>query len=229
MKSNENEIFEIYKELNIGKSNECIECHKQVCNLSKPVSIWQVGDNYYDSKYKVLFVGKAARGSVGIECNNFLDATEDAYSLYKDRSQWAYWSYTKAIVNELYGLRENDGWEQISFTNMVKCNNSETVDTSTDTLKNNCLHILKAEIKKLAPKNIVFYTHGYDNQIKALFDNIRFSESKSVKIGAKEINIWTFMGLIDGNEIRVIRPGHPERKKKLQFVKYVVDFIKDEV
>lgn len=78
IKENKNEIFKIYDTLCVGRSSECIEWHKQVWNLSKPVSIWQVDDNYYDSKYRLLLVGKAARGEVAKPYPDFMDATEYA-------------------------------------------------------------------------------------------------------------------------------------------------------
>lgn len=169
MNKYEKQIFELYKKLNIGKSGACFECRKQNADLSLPISIQQVGDKYYESPYRVLFVGKTARGATGTKCGNFWDATGTADELYNNVG-WAYWSYTKAIADELY---PKNAWEKIAFTNMVKCNNSNTIDTATDSMKEFCLPIIKEEIKVLLPKNIVFYTNNvYDSQIENLFDKI---------------------------------------------------------
>lgn len=223
MNQYERQVFELYENLNIGKSSACAECKKQNADLTMPVSIWQVGDAYYESSYKVLFVGKAARGTTGTKCGSFLDATETADKLYHSVG-WAYWSYTKAIAEALY---PENAWEKIAFTNMVKCNNSETVDTATSSMKEHCIPILKEEIKLLQPKNIIFYTNSsYDNQIEKLFDKITDSVSQEVAIGKKRMNVWRFKGVIEGCRCRVIRIGHPERMKKMDYVKFVTDFLK---
>lgn len=219
----EKQIFDIYDKINIGKSDTCQKCRSQNTDLSPPVSIWQVGDEYYDSEYKILFVGKVARGTPGEKYGDFMDATKRADELYQNVG-WAYWNYTKAIANSLYG---GNAWERIAFTNMVKCNSSDTVDTTTDSMRNFCLHILKEEIKKLKPKNIVFYTKGYDSQIEKLFDIIINSETKYVPIGKKQMSSWTFEGMLGDDVVRCIRVGHPERMKKEDFVNHVVDYLKN--
>lgn len=218
----EKEIFDIYDKINIGKSENCQKCRSQNNDLSLPVSIWQVGDEYYDSEYKILFVGKVARGTPGEKYGAFMDATRRADELYQNVG-WAYWNYTKAIANSLY---VRNAWEQIAFTNMVKCNSSDTIDTTTDFMRSCCLPILKEEIKMLKPKNIVFYAKGYDVQIEKLFDNIINSETKYVAIGKKQMSSWTFEGMLDDAVVRCIRVGHPERMKKEGFVKHIVDYIK---
>lgn len=223
MNKSEKKIFELYKKLNIGEASSCMTCRKQNHNLSAPISIWQVGNEYYDSQYRVLFVGKTARGEAGIKCGSFMDATKAADELY-DNVGWAYWNYTKAITNSLYS---EAAWEKVAFTNMVKCNNSDTVDTATDSMKNFCLPIFREEIKILQPKNIVFYTKdGYDEQIKILFDVITHSKFEDVNIGQKKMNSWTFEGIIENNKSRVIRVGHPERMKKDDYVKHITEYIR---
>ena len=218
----EKQIFHIYDKINIGKSDTCQKCRSQNTDLSLPVSIWQVGDKYYDSKYRVLFVGKVARGTPGEKHGDFMDATKRADELYQNVG-WAYWNYTKAIANSLY---RGNVWEKIAFTNMVKCNSSDTIDTTTDFMRSCCLPILKEEIKMLKPKNIVFYAKGYDTQIEKLFDIIINSEIKYVPIGKKQMSSWTFESMLGDNVIRCIRVGHPERMKKEDYVNHVIDFIK---
>lgn len=224
MNQYEKSIFALYEKLNIGKSDFCLKCRNENSDLSLPVSIWQVGDAYPDSQYKVLFVGKVARGNPGVQYHNFMDATNRADELYENAG-WAYWNYTKAIANMLYS---ENAWEQIAFTNMVKCNNSGTIDTATDSMKGICVNILREELKILRPKNIVIYTgSGYDAQIESLFDKITLSKSQDVYIGAKKMNSWTFIGTIDNNQSKVIRVGHPERMKKIDYVNHIADYIMD--
>lgn len=223
MNKHEEKVFRMYEKINIGKSDLCQKCREQNTDLSLPVSIWQVGDEYFDSEYKILFVGKVARGTPGDLCGDFMDATERADELYQNAG-WAYWNYTKTIAERIYN---ENAWEKIAFTNMVKCNNSDTIDTTTDSMRDFCLSVLKEEIKILKPKNIVFYTKGYDNQIEKLFDTVLDSETKEVFIGKKKMRSWTFRGMIDNNLSRVIRVGHPERMKKEDYVNHIVNFIKD--
>lgn len=214
-------IFDMYDKIKIGKLDTCKKCRSQCPDLSSPISIWQVGDEYYDSKYRVLFVGKVARGKPGEKYGDFMDATKRANELYQNVG-WAYWNYTKTIANSLY---DKNAWEKIAFTNMVKCNSSDTIDTTTDSTKDFCLPILKEEVKILKPKNIVFYTKGYDEQIERLFDNIENSKTEYVDIGKKKMSSWMFKGMIGDKVVRGIRVGHPERMKKDAFVDHVVNLI----
>lgn len=222
MNIHEKEIFDMYEEINIGRSDICSECRISTCDMCRPVSIWQVGDKYYDSEYRVLFVGKVARDEPGIPYKSFMDATKRADELYTKKG-WAYWNYTKAISSALYG---EAAWESIAFTNMVKCNNSVTVDRTNDFTKNCCLHIVKKEIEILKPKHIVFYTKdGYDEQIENIFDVITCSEKCDIHIGKKMMNKWTFCGKTDDREIRCIRVGHPERMKKADYTAEIINYI----
>ncbi len=218
----EKQIFDMYEKINIGKSKICQECRKQTPELSIPVSIWQVGDEYYDSEYRTLFVGKVARGVPGEEYGAFMDATKRADELFEN-IKWAYWSYTKAIINNIYTEK---AWEKIAFTNMVKCNNSDSIDTTTAFTRDCCVSVIKEEIKILRPKNIVFYGKGYDKQIEKLFDDISNSKTEFISIGEKTMSSWTFNGVIGDNLSRVIRVGHPERMNKEEFVNHIISFIK---
>lgn len=222
MNKYEEKVFRMYEKINIGKSALCQKCREQNTDLSLPVSIWQVGDEYFQSEYKILFVGKVARGTPGKFYKDFMDSTTRADELYQNAG-WAYWNYTKTITERIYN---ENAWEKIAFTNMVKCNNSDTIDTTTDSMRDFCLSVLKEEIKILKPKNIVFYTKGYDSQIEKLFDAVLDSETEEVFIGKKKMSSWTFRGMIDNNLSRVIRVGHPERMKKEDYVNHIVNYIK---
>ena len=122
----EKEIFEMYDRIEMGKHSVCKACQEANVNLTKPVSFWFVGEKYYNSQYRVLFVGKNARGKVGSLVNDYYNSTLIASSLWQ--KSWPYWSYTRAISESLYGTEDGD---YIAFTNIIKCNNSDTVDTTT--------------------------------------------------------------------------------------------------
>ena len=68
-------IFDMYAKIEMGDNAICKCCKKTYVNLSRPVSIWQVRTKYKNSKYKLLFVGKNARGNPGHEKGVFLDST----------------------------------------------------------------------------------------------------------------------------------------------------------
>ncbi|MBD5094842.1 MAG: hypothetical protein HDT26_11290 [Subdoligranulum sp.] len=228
MNSYEKSVFDMYKSYRLGVGEKCDICRKETPGLCKPISIWHVGDQYAMSEHRVLFVGKAARGSIqqDADCiNGVQDGTGVAEDLYHAVG-WPFWSYTRAIAEELYG--EADAWEKISMTNMVKCNASETVDTTTESVKWNCAGYLRKEIELLLPKNIVFYTNAwYDEAVASLFDSIENAKYHDVPCGQKQMHLWRFTGMINGHSMRVIRTGHPERMKKEEFTGRIIEFIRE--
>lgn len=50
-------IFEMYKQLSIGKSKVCLEC-KQSIDLENPLSFYYIGEEFHSSDDNVLFIGK---------------------------------------------------------------------------------------------------------------------------------------------------------------------------
>ena len=239
----EKAVFEIYKNLGIGisiengrlicKREKCNECRCENADLSIPSSLWQVGDNYFKSKYKLLLVGKVARGEPGSrfslsDGSSIIDTTgkfntEDDYHGFEGLKNWgkAYWRYSRDLVQRIYG---ENGWEYVAFTNMVKCNSSYGKDTTTILRKNNCVGIIESEIKFLKPKNVVFYTrYSYDQQIKTLFDNIVDLELDKDNIAKYNMPLWHFTAELCGQKINGIRVSHPQGKNKEIFLKAITD------
>lgn len=223
----ENEIFKIYDKLDIGESRTCLNCRDNTQNLSRPVSFWFVGQKYLHSKYKLLFIGKNARGNPGISKNSYLDSRCRADELWG--ISWPYWSYTRSISDELYGT---DSGDYIAYTNIMKCNNSDTIDTTSNLMKDNCIskmRIIREEIRVLKPKNIVFLTSNeYDDYFNNIFDEILSIRSERINIGNKKMPCWEFTGIIENTKINVLRIGHPERKNKLSYVSLVSSWVKDQ-
>ncbi len=64
-----NKVFEMYKNINLGNNETCQRCkdfHKGInSELYTPASLWNVGDKFETDQYKVMFVGKPARGLPG--------------------------------------------------------------------------------------------------------------------------------------------------------------------
>lgn len=239
----ENSVFDVYRQLGIGvltengkqvcKRRQCNECRCEDAKLSKPASIWQVGDSYFGSKYRLLLVGKAARGGPGNDCilsdgSSIIDTTgkwnvENDYHGFEYLKDWgkAYWRYSRDLVQRLYG---ENGWEYVAFTNMVKCNSSYGKDTSTEMRKNNCVDIVKSEIKFLNPKNIVFYTNCYyDDQIKAIFENRYDLEKINVNVGKYDMQLWRFTAELCGHKINCVKVAHPQGKDKEKFINAIIE------
>jgi hypothetical protein len=157
----------------------------------------------------------------------------------------AFWSYNKEIARQLYNCKDDDYLKYISITNLVKCNNAmgdegrnpdgSATDKTTHTMKNNCMNILQVfwrEVSILKPKNIVIYSHyHYDN----FLDNIpiiqitkeKTSKQYKRKNGKKEIYWWDREGVLRGSSVRILRTSHPERQKKDDFVKKIIDWIRE--
>jgi hypothetical protein len=224
--TNEEKIFQMYEDLNVGKHPKCIECRSCTQNLSNPISFWFVGEKFEESKYKILFIGKNARGEPKLLNKNVGDVSELAKVLWLDKR--AYFSYTRAIVERLYGESDRSN---VAFTNCVKCNNSDGKDTTTLMMKNCCikdLQVIRKEIDILKPKFIIFYTGWYyDKFFHDIFDNIESltDTSNTLKIGSYNMPWWEFNANLNKNTIKVLRVGHPERKSKSDFVSQISNWV----
>lgn len=110
----------MYRDIHLGSSLICDECLKRRKASSgetyPPASIWHVGEEYEHDKYKIVFVGKAARGTPGkTTTDHFIDTRQEADRYFFEN--WsAYWSYTRTITERLYGDAK-EGWKRIAFTN----------------------------------------------------------------------------------------------------------------
>ena len=247
-----NTLFQKYQEIRLGKNPICRECREKVSDIKNkaPISIWHVGNKFADEKYKVLFVGKTARGYDKAEKLDsrlqkregeyeYIDAHGDARCLFNGK-KWAYWSYTKEIAQRVYCDGEYS-IEHIALTNLIKCNNSSTTDKTTKEMKCYCLEKLGVfweEVKLLRPTHIIFYTHnGYDKYLEMLPQKIWGSgsgiktveiENTKRKVGKKYI-LWWHQKFTNPNgevEMQILRTSHPERKKKAEYVSALVNWIK---
>lgn len=223
-----------YLKLGIGNTEFCNRCRKESGNeqfLSHPLPYWHIGKNFQEDDERILLIGKVARGNPGeLLTEGLIDGTDVADNLYKDKS-WQFWSYLRGILEDLYG-NADVGWDHIALTNIVKCNNSFTTDNTTELMKNACLsgnQFVWKEIEFLRPKSIVFFTSwGYDNflekyRIDKGYKN-QTSRSHQVKCGARSLPWWVITD--ENSNIKILRTGHPERKKKDEFIKLVAGFIK---
>lgn len=224
----EEALFDEYRKMNLGSSSFCVECNEKINDLSLPSTIWGVGKDFKNSEYKVLFVGKNARGNPGykVDSANFLDCRDMGNELWNKK--WAYFSYIKSIAERIY---PNSGINSIAFTNIIKCNNTwdETQDTTNEFQKNNCIKnfgVIKKEIEVLKPQKIVFLTSWYyDTYIDSIFKKITITEDTKKQIGKKKMPWKNFCGFFGSDQIKSLRVGHPERMKKVDFVDEISKWI----
>ena len=228
MNSLEKEIINLYiNKLNVCKSAICTECRAQQHVPLDFIGAWFVGNEFHNAMHQPLFVGKTARGGADIV------AYEDVFEISRKslwNKSWPYWEYTRLISNRIYS---DDSPEHIAFTNIVKCNNSDGIDTTDYRRKINCiekLKVLKQEIEIIKPKEVIFYTgRNYDQHIfngeNGLFDAFNIVSDGTKLIGAKDVPWREGTACIGNVNFRLLRTGHPERKNKEDFVKAVADWI----
>jgi hypothetical protein len=117
----EKRIWDLYSQLNLWTNPVCAKCKSTTGKLSGPISIWQVGEDYESDAYRLGFIGKTARGGHEEEEQlaerGFIDWTSWTNDAIRDKG-WHHWSYTRAIIESLFGSVEN-GWRRVAFTNLV--------------------------------------------------------------------------------------------------------------
>jgi len=234
-------IRKMYKRIKLRTNPVCKKCKPLNKN---PVSIWQVGKKFNRDKYKLLFVGKTGRGDWGRTNKSgyvYLNMSDirERFLTYSN----PYWSYTREIVTRIYGSPE-EGWNRIAFTNIIKCTDTDTVDTTENSVKDNCilkLGVIQKEIEILKPKNVIFYTGSYyDDQIDGLIDNLKNSfkgenvvtlSKRNLRAGSNGNRLKLYQKELlnrKGNRImRFLITSHPERQTEERFVSNITRWIKD--
>jgi len=146
------EIFKMYQDISIGKNEICRKCNESG-NMEKPLSLYYVGDKFKKGADTILFVGKTAVGGENFEpeyqgdfkCDLFTDATKFGEKSLDLIEPWStsrpFYHYTYDIVENYYETYEK-GKCYIGLTNIVKCNNTTTEDTSDYQVKEFCINEL---------------------------------------------------------------------------------------
>lgn len=211
-----------------SNSNElCKQCRLASNHVTNAIGPYLVSNADVDNQ-SIVFVGKVARGdNFGVE---IADRLEDVSSFGVNavaQSPWPYYSYTRAIIERVYGDLTT-GIPHVSFTNMVKCNNETTQDTSGHASKEFCIRknqFIWKEIEVIKPRLVIFYTgRDYDAFIDAYLPTYACHKQdkpdKDVSIGEKLMPWWerSFYDTQQREVLKFLRVGHPERKKKEDFV-----------
>jgi hypothetical protein len=250
-------LFNLYTAIGFDHSKICKDCSNiyygnpknnlpTAEEFSKPLSIWFVGPNFSNDKYKVMFVGKDARGVPG-EPNKdgIIDCRErgiEFFTLGKVSGKYsAYWANTRDIIMGIYNVSNTDAWKYTAFSNMLKCNSGDK-DNLPESIKDNCIihnQVIWKEIEILKPKNVIFYTHTYydkyiDCYRKSVLDTgtVSFIEDNTAKdfqiaIGNRQMPWWSMVFSDKESKpiMRLLRIGHPQCKKKDAFIREVSNWI----
>jgi hypothetical protein len=231
------EIIEIYDNIGLLNNNYCLDCNPKIKN---PLLPWHIGDSFFDNEFRILFVGKPHRGTPGkIIKNKYLDPDGISEELFFEKNKWAFWAYTREISKRIFGS-EKEGWNNISITNLVKCTNTNGKGSSTDkttlNMAQNCIDdnsVIFKEIRILKPKTIIFYTWSMFRKLLKNFpkDFTLISEEKTINnrevCGKKKIGWWERTYHVPwSEELRVLIISHPERKKKIEYINKVSNWIK---
>lgn len=243
-------VLDMYKANNLGKNEICHICKKEQinidCGLSSPITPYYVGKHYEDDNFKILFVGKNARGTLydfGENIPEIIDAREKGSEYFLEYSK-PFWTYIKAISCLVLANEPEDAIERIAITNLIKCNNAMDDDGknsdgtyndyTTPTMMENCLNKLGVfwnELDILKPKHIIFFTHFYYDEYLNNFSN-KFTLKEihdkefSRQNGAKRI-LWWDRHFYEGEKLvmRVLRTSHPQYQKKEEFVEKIANWI----
>ena len=109
---------------NIGINEICKGCANRNNNI-EPIGLtpYLISDSNTDPKNRIMFIGKVARGNdFGEEVTENLQDVTGFGVDFITNSSWAFYSYTRDIIENYFGDLEK-AIPNISFSNMVKCNN----------------------------------------------------------------------------------------------------------
>jgi hypothetical protein len=224
---------ELFKRLDLLENNICKYCEAEI---KAPLLPWHIGEDYEGAQDKLVFVGKPHRGEPGKKLSSgVLDARELATDLYFN-SSWAYWSYTREIISQVYGDAKA-GWENVALLNAVKCTSTHSTDKTSYRTAASCidrLEVLPRELAVLEPTMIVFYTWHFHRDLfaKPFLDNdyAGYDEVTSprhkVPCKSKEIGWWHRVFETSWcNELPVLVVSHPERKGKPEYVSLLTEWV----
>lgn len=241
-------VMEMYDEMQLGKNEICAGCRKRFAlknmRISYPFSPLHVGEEFAgDDTFRIMFVGKTIRGIGNGEelnghgINDCRGRTDACYSV----EPWPFWSYTRKIVNDLYGVGANEpekGLSKIVITNIAKCSSTDGSDNTPVFMKNNCINqlgVIWREIELLKPKNVVFYTgRDFDRFMDYSPHHLRCEtiRDKTYYLRSDKGNDglwWWHRDFFDTNDnvvLRILRTGHPQGKPMLEYTKRVIRWVK---
>lgn len=229
----------LFDSLDLVKNKHCKNCDVGE-QFKRPLLPWYIGSRFSETSERIVFVGKTHRDDL---------SARSRHDRYQDRSgevegdhgywngSWAFWSYTKAIIERVYG-ESVDSLQRVAITNLVKCASTANVDRTTPGMIDECVRnigVIWRELAKLEARNIVFYTyHLYPSSlenppISNQCLNVNGSNIDTmVDCGAKQIGFWERECLTEWHpNVRILVTSHPGTKKKDDFVDRIAGWIAD--
>lgn len=220
-------------ELMLLKNSVCRNCSPK---YKHPLLPWIVGEKYWKTDERLLFIGKPHRGIPGsILDSGIIDPTDE---IEGDKGLWSwnkpYWRYTKDIAEEIYG---ETALQSIALSNVVKCSNTDERDQTTWDMASKCiaeLGVIWREMEVLKPRNIVCYTYSLFPELLrevpiALPGTTReiTGSSNRVPCGEKLLGWWdrAFQARW-GEPVRLLVLGHPERMAKADYITRVCRWVR---
>jgi len=243
-------IHQMYKKEQLFHGVVCTRCKGASAEADfqhyRPLAIWHVGIEYSKANPRILFAGKPHRGEPYDEiisdkeyCVGFSEET--AKDLFFNYNNWHYWNYTKEISARIFGDADA-AWNSIAFSNVIKCSvdANEHQDYTPGFMKEACIEklgIFWKELVLLEPTHVILYLGRYydrhiENEVIQQYLNVSeiheiTNQEAVVQIGQKQCVWWDrIIQLKEGRKIKLLRIGHPERKKKEHYVGSVVDWLK---
>lgn len=234
-----NRIVEMYQKTQLGINEICRSCNqdskqKGLGRISKPLSVYHIGDNYIQNqKYRILFVGKNARGTSRHVCEGWPHVNDARKGRYSSKNLFfeystPFWRYTKDIACKVFDCPPEEAFKLISITNLIKCNNATFDegcnfdgtfrDCTTERMKDNCLNRIKTfwgEVGILNPTHIIIYSHyNYDEYLETFPPSyslkIKGDKEKERDCGAKSIRWWHREYKSEGiPQMKVLVTSHP--------------------
>jgi hypothetical protein len=231
-------MIRLLQSLNVGNNTICQKCRIENPDINNAVGPWfSCSENNHGNC--IVFVGKIARGDdMGELVSDKLVDVEPCGTIEIKNNSWPYWSYTRAIMETVYGSLDA-AMHYSSLTNLIKCNNSTTPDTSTFSQANRCVNenqFIIQELEVVSPKVVVFYTGTeYDQFIEnikprtATRHEDQTDTETRVPIGQKQLPWWSRKYYAaDGSLLTCfLRVGHPERMRKDEYVMEIANWITD--
>lgn len=215
-------ILKIYEDKGLMTNQSNTICDNCIANKTAgKLGMWHCGKN---AKGGIMFVGKTAvtsdKVSIPEKPCKYITGEE-----YKSN----FWNYIIQLSKEKYG--ENNYLDNISVTNLVKCNYNTNEDRSTEDMVCKCLDnkYLLNEIKIIKPKYIVLL---WNNWYKEFFlekekDNIKnIKDNGMINIGQKKMPKCTFDIYVDNEPYKCLLIGHPGRYKKDDYLNVIREFIR---
>ena len=221
-----------YRSIGVPENPTCVACD---ATDKRPLLPWHVGRSYFDSQPRVVILGKNHRDDrpTKVLPGGIQDGRETAQELQASIG-WAYWAYVREILTEVYGDWER-GWNRIARSNLVKCTTvskqTGSTDTTTPKMATSCIRhlgLIRIDLRELEPDLLIVMTGtDYDSYLPDLAwrPELAFSwvDDSRARVSCSPRGLAFSRFVLAGGNHRVlgIRVGHPERKKKTDYVRAV--------